>query len=111
MSWVSLERKGQAAPGDQRRAHEFAVMEATIMKIPGVISTTALFLLLGAAVPTFAQEEHHEQEAKPAKQEQQAKPAQHEEQAKPARQEAQAKPVQREAQPKSAEQRTQAKPG
>jgi hypothetical protein len=80
------------------------------MKIPAVISTTALFLLLGATVPTFAQEEHHEQEDKPAKQEQQAKPAQHEEQAKPASQEAQAKPEQRQEQAKPAKSETQAKP-
>jgi hypothetical protein len=70
------------------------------MKIRGVVSTAALFLLLGAAVPTFAQEGH----------DQDAKPAQHEEQAKPVKQEAQAKPEQREAQPKSAKQEQQAKP-
>ena len=44
------------------------------MKVIGVISTTALFLLLGATLPAFAQEEHHEEAAKPAKQEA-AKPA------------------------------------
>jgi flagellar motor protein MotB len=45
-----------------------------------------LFLFLGATLPAFAQEEHHEQEAKPAKQQEQAKPAK-QEQAKPAKQE------------------------
>ena len=79
------------------------------MKIPGVVSTAALFLLLGTTVPAFAQE-GHDQDAKPGKQEQQAKPAQHEEQAKPAKQEAQAKPEQREEQPKSAKQEQPAKP-
>lgn len=34
------------------------------MKAVGVISTTVLFLLLGYAVPAFAQDEHHE-DAKP----------------------------------------------
>jgi hypothetical protein len=71
-------------------------MEVTPMKVLGGISTTALFLLLGATVPAFAQEEHHEQEAKPEKQ---AKPGKEqaqtkpEKQAKPAKQEAQAKPA------------------
>jgi hypothetical protein len=74
-----------------------------IMKVLGVISVATLFLLLGTAVPVFAQDEHHDEAAKP----QQAKPAQHEEQAKPAQQ---AKPEQREAQPKSAQQQPQAKP-
>ena len=75
------------------------------MKVLGVISTTAVFLLLGAAVPAFAQEEHHQEEAKPAKQEeakpekqQQAKPAQHQDQAKPAKQQEQAKPAKQEKQ-------------
>jgi flagellar motor protein MotB len=62
------------------------------MKVVGVISTTALFLLLGATVPALAQEEHHEQEAKPAQQQEKAKPPQQQEQAKPAKQEEQAKP-------------------
>ena len=61
------------------------------MKVIGIMSTTALLLLLGATVPAFAQEEHHEEAAKPAKQEEQAKPAQHEEQAEPAKQTQQAK--------------------
>jgi outer membrane biosynthesis protein TonB len=76
-------------------------MEATFMKALGVISTTALFLLFGATVPAFAQEEHHEEAAKPAKQEEQAKPAAKQEQAKPEKQEQQ---------PKAAKQEEQAKP-
>jgi len=65
------------------------------MKRIGIISTTALFLILGATVPALAQEEHHEGDTNAPKQEQQAKPAQHEEQAKPAKQQEQAKPEER----------------
>ena len=61
------------------------------MKVIGVISTAALFLLLGNVAPSMAQEDHHDQDAKPAPHEEQAKPAPHEEQAKPAKQEEQAK--------------------
>lgn len=75
------------------------------MKVLGVISTTALLLMLGAMVPAFAQDDH--QDAKPEKQDQ-AKPARHEEQAKPARQEEAAKPSKQEAKP--AKQEEQAKP-
>ena len=50
------------------------------MKAFGVISTTALFLILGMTFPAFAQEEHHQQEAKPEKQQEQAKPARQEQQ-------------------------------
>ncbi len=70
------------------------------MKVLGVISTTALLLLLGATVPAYAQEDHHDQDAKPEKQEQQAKPAKQEEAAKPAKQEEAAKPVKQEEQAK-----------
>jgi hypothetical protein len=45
-------------------------MEATLMKPAGIISTGVLLLLLGAIIPTYAQQE----EAKPPKKEQQAKP-------------------------------------
>src|SRR5271163_2464228 len=78
-------------------------MEATLMKVLGVISTTAVFLLLGAAVPAFAQEEHHEEAAKPATHEEAAKPAKQEEdtKAKPVKQEKQAKPAEHEKQAKS----------
>jgi len=44
------------------------------MKPIGVISSTALFLLLGITAPANAQQEKQEEKAKPAKQEQQAKP-------------------------------------
>jgi outer membrane biosynthesis protein TonB len=89
-------------------------MEAILMKVLGVISTTAMFLLLGSAVPAFAQEEHHEEAAKPAQHEEAAKPAKQEE-AKPAKQEAakpakqeEAKPAKQEA-AKPAKQEQQAK--
>ncbi|MGC2281581.1 MAG: cell envelope integrity protein TolA [Candidatus Acidiferrales bacterium] len=62
------------------------------MKAVGVISTTVLFLLIGSAVPAYAQDEHQDEKAKPAQQEEKSKPAQHEEQAKPAKQEEKAKP-------------------
>src|SRR5580704_5400117 len=65
-------------------------MEDTRMKVLGLISTTALFLLFGATVPAFAQEEHHDEGAKPAKQEQ-AKPEKQQQEAKPQKQEQQAK--------------------
>ncbi|MFZ1203320.1 MAG: hypothetical protein WAN97_03335 [Candidatus Acidiferrales bacterium] len=71
------------------------------MKVLGIISTATLFLLLGTAVPALAQDDHHDEAAKPA---------QHEEQAKPAKREQQAKPEQREAQPKAAKQEAQNKP-
>jgi hypothetical protein len=77
------------------------------MKAVGVISTTVLFLLIGYAIPTLAQEEHHE-DAKPAHQEEKAKPAQHEEQAKPAKQEEQAKPAKQQEQAKPQEHQAQA---
>lgn len=60
------------------------------MKALAVISSTALFLFLGASIPALAQEEHHEEAAKP-------KPAQQEEKAKPAKQEEQAKPEKQQA--------------
>jgi hypothetical protein len=85
-------------------------METTLMKTFGVISTTALLLLLGAAVPAFAQEEQRKDEAKPAKQEEKAKPAKQEDKAKPAKQEEQAKPPKQEQQAKQEKQQEQAKP-
>jgi hypothetical protein len=84
-------------------------MEATIMKVLGVISTTALLLLFGATVPAYAQEDHHDQDAKPEKQEQQAKPAKQEEAAKPVKQEEQAKP-EKQQEAKAPKQEQQAKP-
>jgi primosomal protein N' len=84
-------------------------MEATLMKVLGVISTAALLLMLGAALPAYAQEERHEEAAKPEKQqEEKAKPAKQEE-AKPAKQEQQAKPAKQEQQTKS-EKQQEAKP-
>jgi flagellar motor protein MotB len=79
------------------------------MKVLGVISTTAVFLLLGATAPAFAQEEHQEEGAKPAQHEEQAKPAPRQEQAKPEKQEQQAKPAKQE-QAKPEKQQQQAKP-
>jgi hypothetical protein len=97
----------QAVDAVRDRANEFAVVEGTFMKVLGVISTTALLLMLGATVPAYAQEEH--QDAKPEKQDQ-AKPTQHEEQAKPARQEEAAKPAKQEETAKPVKQEQQAKP-
>jgi hypothetical protein len=88
-------------------------MEATRMKVLGVISTTALLLLLGATVPAFAQEQHQEEGAKPAQHEEQAKPAAKQEQTKPQKQQEQAKPAnvakQEEAKPQKQQQQQQAK--
>jgi outer membrane biosynthesis protein TonB len=83
-------------------------MEATFMKILGVISTTALLVMLGAAIPGFAQDEHQDKDAKPEKQEQ-AKPAQHEEQAKPVKQEEAPKPARQEEKAKPAQHEEPAK--
>ena len=80
------------------------------MKVLGVISTTAVFLLLGATVPAFAQEDHQEEGAKPAQHEEQAKPAAKQEQTKPQKQEAQANPAKQEqAKPQKQEEQQQAK--
>jgi outer membrane biosynthesis protein TonB len=90
-------------------------MEATLMKVLGVLSTTALLLMLGTAVPAFAQDEHQDakpekqEEAKPEKQQEAAKPAKQEEAAKPAKQEEQAKPERQQEQAKT-EKQTEAKP-
>ena len=70
------------------------------MKPFGTISTTALFLLLGLAVPAHARQEKQEEKANPPKQEQQAKP-QKQEQAKPEKQQ-QAKPQQQQHQQQQA---------
>ena len=51
------------------------------MKTFTTLGTAVLFLCLGASVPALAQEEHHEQEAKPEKQAQQAKPEKQQQQA------------------------------
>ena len=78
--------------------------EGNIMKPFGTISTTALFLLLGLAVPAHARQEKQEEKASPPKQEQQAKPEK-QEQAKPQKQE-QAKP-EKQAQAKPQQQQKQ----
>ena len=57
------------------------------MKSFGTMSTTALFLLLGLAVPAHARQEKQEESTKPPKQEQQAKPEK-QQQAKPQQQQA-----------------------
>jgi hypothetical protein len=85
-------------------------MEATRMKVLGVITTTALFLLLGVTVPAFAQEEHQEDGAKPAQHEEPAKPAAKPEQTKPQQQEEQPKPAAKPEQAKPQKQEEQAKP-
>jgi hypothetical protein len=85
-------------------------MEATSMKAFGVITTTALFLFLGATVPAFAQEEHHEEEAKPEKQQQQAKPAKQQEEAKTGKQQEEAKPAKQQEQAKTEKQQEEARP-
>jgi hypothetical protein len=99
------------APGAQRRAHEFASMEAPPMKVVRVLSTSALFFLLASAVPAFAQEGHEaaKPEAKPAQHEETAKPAARPEQAKPERQQ-EAKPEKQQAEAKPARQEPAAKP-
>jgi cytoskeletal protein RodZ len=94
--------------GEERHEHEHSVKEATLMKVLGVISATAMFLLLGAVTPAFAQEEHHEEAAKPAEHQEAAKPAK-QEAAKPAKQE-QAKPAKQQEQAKSEKQQPAAKP-
>jgi hypothetical protein len=63
------------------------------MKPVGIISTTALFLLLGITAPAVAQQEKQDEKAKPAKQEQQAKPEK-QQQAKPTQQQHQQQPQQ-----------------
>ena len=67
-------------------------------RIPGVEVTTAvLFLLFATTAPVCAQNNKHEQEAKPAQQQheqQQAKPAQQQQQQHAAQQQQQARPAQ-----------------
>jgi hypothetical protein len=62
--------------------------EGNFMKSFGTMSTTALFLLLGLAVPAHARQEKQEEKASPPKQEQQAKPEKQQE-AKPQQQQKQ----------------------
>jgi hypothetical protein len=79
------------------------------MKPIGIISATALFLLLGIAAPANTQQDKQEEKAKPAKQEQQAKPQdqqQRQQQAQPPRQQQQRQQQQAQA-PKQQQQRQQ----
>lgn len=57
------------------------------MKSARIISTGVLAFLLGAFAPSYAQQDQHEQQAKPEKQDQQAKPEKQQQAAKPAKQE------------------------
>src|SRR5271156_875198 len=86
-----------------RRFALSGLMEARVMKRFGVLSTAALFLLLGSTASAYARQEQHEQEAKP-EDKPEAKPAKQEE-SKPVKQEA-AKP---EKQPQTKAQPEQAK--
>jgi hypothetical protein len=77
-------------------------MEATPMKLVGVLSTAVLSLALGVAVPAFAQDhEQDEQKAKPAEDEKKAqpeKPAAKQEEKPAAQPEKNAKPEEKNAQ-------------
>ncbi len=78
------------------------------MKAFGLVSTTALLLMLGATAPAYAQGDHGDKDAKPEKQEQ-AKPAQHEEKAQPAKQQEAAKPAKQEEKARPAQEEKQAR--
>jgi len=81
------------------------------MRTTGIISTTALFLLLGIATPAIAAQEKpekQEEKAKPAQKEQQAKPEQRQKQANAPKQE-QAKP-EKQQEAKAPRQQSSAKP-
>src|SRR5260370_39840405 len=98
-----------------RGAHEFTVMEVTLMKPVGLIGM-AVLLLLGTVGPTYAQQEQqqedksqkHEQKAKPEKQ-QEAKPQKQEEQQAKGQQE-QEKKQKQESKSARQEQQQEAKP-
>ena len=79
------------------------------MKPIGVMSTTALFLLLGIAAPANGRQEKPKEESKPQKQEQPAKPEK-QQQAKAPRQEQQAKPEKQQQQAKAPKQEQHAAP-
>jgi len=83
------------------------------MKTVQLISTGALFLLLGAVAPAYAQEEakgSKQEEAKPAKQEEKATPAKQEEKATPAKQEEKAAPAKQQEKAQPAKQEEKATP-
>jgi hypothetical protein len=50
-------------------------MEATPMKLVGIISTAVLSLTLGVAAPAYAQDKQEEEKSKPAQEEKKAEPA------------------------------------
>jgi hypothetical protein len=79
------------------------------MKILRVIGTTALFVFLGSTIPAFAQEEQHDQQAKPDQHEEQAKPAKQEEKTKPQQRQEEAKPAKQEEKDKPEQRQEQAK--
>ena len=100
-------RSGEAAgprgvsPRRNPMASEMLPIEWKVIdmkRIPGVEVTTAvLFLLFATTAPVCAQNNKHEQEAKPAQQQheqQQAKPAQQQQQQHAAQQQQQARPAQ-----------------
>jgi glucan-binding YG repeat protein len=68
-----------------------------------------LLLLFGVTVPAFAQEEHHEESAKPAAKQEGAKPAKQEE-AKPAAKQEEAKPAAKQGEAKPAAKQEETKP-
>ncbi len=80
------------------------------MKALSLISTGVLVLLLGAVAPTYAQEEKHEESAKPAAKPEETKPAAKQEQAKPEAKQEEAKPAAKQEQTKSAAKQEEAKP-
>jgi hypothetical protein len=76
-------------------------MEATPMKLVGVLSTAVLSLALGVAAPAFTQDREQEEKAKPAQEEKKAEPAKPaaKQEGKPAaQQEKNAKPEEKNAQ-------------
>jgi hypothetical protein len=54
-------------------------MEATPMKLVGIIGTAVLSLTLGVAVPAYTQDKQEEEKSKPAQEEKKAKPAKQDE--------------------------------
>ena len=79
------------------------------MKPIKVMSSVALFLLLGIAAPANGRQEKPKEESKPQKQEQPAKPEKQQPQAKAPKQEQQAKAPKQEQQAKPEKQQQQAK--
>ena len=80
------------------------------MKSAQLIGTGALFLLLGAVAPAYAQQEERKEEARPPKQEEKAKPAKQEEKARPAKQEEKSAPAKQEEKAQPAQREEHAKP-